>query len=101
MPWRGVQGSQHAQGGDGMTIMETLNFSDVFDRYWSDDSFRNEFLKDPAAVLGRHRLMNVDGMEMEIVDHKENMIHLTFHSNAPDKIHLVSHRHPRLSDRGS
>ncbi|MEE3001586.1 MAG: hypothetical protein VX908_02695 [Planctomycetota bacterium] len=83
-----------------MTATGMLTFSDIFDRYWSDDLFRHEFLNDPSATLRDTQLMNVDGMEMEIVDHKENMIHLIFHSDSPDKIHLVSHRHPRLSDRG-
>ncbi|MBM44350.1 MAG: hypothetical protein CMJ36_04975 [Phycisphaerae bacterium] len=83
-----------------MTTSEMLNISDVFDRYWSDDSFRENFLRDPASILDEHGMMNIRGMEMEIVDHKENMIHLIFHSEAPDKIHLVSHRHPRPSDRG-
>ena len=84
-----------------MTTREMLNLSAIFDRCWKDDSFRHEFLRDPATVLRENLLMNVDGMEMEIVDHKENMIHLIFHSDAPDKIHLVSHRHPRLSDPGA
>jgi hypothetical protein len=100
MPSRGIPGTLHAQGGEEMTTRETLNFSDIFDRYWSDDLFRHKFLTDPSGMLRKSQLMNVDGMEMEIVDHKENMIHLIFHSDSPDKIHLVSHRHPRLSDRG-
>jgi len=100
MPSRGIPGTLYAQGGEEMTTREIPNFSEVFDLYWSDDVFRHKFLSDPSGMLRENRLMNVDGMEMEIVDHKENMIHLIFHSDSPDKIHLVSHRHPRLSDRG-
>ncbi len=97
---RGNPGGVCTQGEATMPTRDLVNFSDIFDRYWNDDLFRHKFLQDPSAVLRKSQLMNVDGMEMEVVDHKENMIHLIFHSDSPDMIHLVSHRHPRLSDRG-
>lgn len=74
------------------------SLGDIFDRFWEDDEYRQAFLQNPAAILLKHRLMDVEGMEAEVVENKQNKIHLIFHSGSPDKIHLVSHRHPRMSD---
>ena len=67
-------------------------------RCWEDDEYRQAFLQNPAAILLEHQLMDVQGMEAEVVENKQNKIHLIFHSESPDKIHLVSQRHPRMSD---
>ena len=72
----------------------------IFDRFWDDDDFRQSFLENPAAILLEHHLMDVEGMEAEIVENTQNKIHLIFHSESPDKIHIVSQRHPRLSELG-
>jgi hypothetical protein len=37
-------------------------------------------------------------MDVEIVEYKANKIHLIFHSGSPDKVHLQSQRHPRMTD---
>ena len=71
---------------------------DIFDRFWVDEGFRQRFLKDPASVLLKHRLMDIEGMQVEIVENKRNKIHLIFHSDSPDKIHVVSNRHPRMPE---
>ncbi|MDG2199767.1 MAG: hypothetical protein P8K80_01120 [Phycisphaerales bacterium] len=81
-----------------MSTKPAPKLGDIFDRFWEDDEYRQTFLQNPAAILLEHRLMDVEGMEAEIVENKQNKIHLIFHSDSPDKIHLVSHRHPRMTD---
>ncbi len=83
-----------------MSTNRTPRLGDIFDRFWQDDEYRQSFLRDPAAKLLEHRLMDVEGMEAEVVENKQNKIHLIFHSDTPDKIHIVSNRHPRISDVG-
>ena len=83
-----------------MSTNDTPRLGDIFDRFWQDDEYRQSFLRNPAAKLLEHRLMDVEGMEAEVVENKQNKIHLIFHSDTPDKIHIVSNRHPRISDVG-
>ena len=70
----------------------------LFDECWNDAAVMDRFLTDPAAMLSAHGFMDVRGMDVEIVENKQNKIHLIFHCESPDKIHLVSQRHPRSSD---
>ena len=74
------------------------SLQNIFDRCWSDESVMERFLADPSGMLLEHKVMDVRGMEVEVVEYKENKIHLIFHGESPDKIHLVTQRHPRLSD---
>ncbi len=81
-----------------MNAKTTPKLSDIFDRFWENDEYRQEFLRNPAAILLEQKVMDVEGMEAEVVEYKQNKIHLIFHSDSPDKIHLVSNRHPRMTD---
>ncbi len=81
-----------------MTDKTPPQLGDIFDRFWEDEDFRQSFLEDPASILLEHRLMDIEGMQVEIVENKRNKIHLIFHSDSPDKIHLVSNRHPRMPE---
>ena len=81
-----------------MNSTSGASLQDIFDACWSDDAVMNRFLADPAAMLKEYGFMDVRGMDVEIVEHKQNKIHLIFHSTSPDKIHLMSQRHPRLTD---
>ncbi len=74
------------------------SLQDLFNQCWDDDSVMERFLADPAAMLFEHNVMDVRGMDVEIAEHKANNIHLIFHCESPDKIHLVSRRHPRITD---
>lgn len=74
------------------------SLQELFDRCWSDAEVMDRFLAEPAAMLNEHGFMDIRGMDVEIVENKQDKIHLIFHCESPDKIHLVSQRHPRSID---
>ena len=81
-----------------MSTTEIRNLQQLLDQCWSDDAFLTSFLKDPITVLLDHKLMDMRGMDVEVAEYKANKIHLIFHGDSPDKIHLQSQRHPRIAD---
>ena len=81
-----------------MNLCKTTGLQSLFDECWSSDAFLTEFLRDPITILLDRKLMDMRGMDIEIVEYKANKIHLIFHSGSPDKVHLQSQRHPRITD---
>ena len=81
-----------------MSTPESMNLQGLFDQCWSDDEFLAHFLQDPIAVLLERKLMDMRGMDVEVAEYKANRIHLIFHGDSPDKIHIQSQRHPRIAD---
>ena len=81
-----------------MSVAPKHELSRMFDRYWSDEEFRQEFLKNPTGILHDQGIMDVRTMDVEISENKENKIHVILHCESPDKIHLISQRHPRIAD---
>jgi hypothetical protein len=81
-----------------MNPCETTGLQSLFDECWSSDAFLTKFLRDPITILLDRKLMDMRGMDVEIVEYKANKIHLIFHSGSPDKVHLQSQRHPRMTD---
>ena len=51
-------------------------YAQVIARAWSDESFKKELLADPRAVLAAHGITVPEGVNLQVLEEKENMRYL-------------------------
>ena len=51
--------------------------AEIFGTAWKDDAFKARFMSDPKGVLAEKGIEMPDGMNVEVVENTDNMVHIT------------------------
>ena len=62
--------------------------ADLFAACWKDEALKQRFMSDPKAVLAEYGMDVPDGMDVNVVENTDNMVHITMPAPASGSMDL-------------